>query len=62
MSRLTTTISHYWDKIQGSLFPQLVEELDPLTEKIGLGSVPKRSFDVLCFAKIQQMFLWQGRF
>jgi Transposase DDE domain/Transposase domain (DUF772) len=33
MSRLTTTLSHYWDKIQGSLFPWLVEELDPLTEK-----------------------------
>jgi len=33
MSRLTTTLSHYWDRIQGSLFPWLVEELDPLTEK-----------------------------
>ena len=33
MSRLTTTLSHYWDKIQGSLFPWLGEELDPLTKK-----------------------------
>jgi hypothetical protein len=33
MSRLTTTLSHYWDRIQGSLFPWLAEELDPLTEK-----------------------------
>jgi hypothetical protein len=33
MSRLTTTLSHYWDKIQASLFPWLAEELDPLTEK-----------------------------
>ena len=27
MSRLTTTLSHYWDKIQASLFPWLTEEL-----------------------------------
>jgi hypothetical protein len=33
MSRLTRTLSHYWAKIQGSLFPWLEEELDPLTEK-----------------------------
>lgn len=33
MSRLTMTLSHYWDKIQGSLFPWLGEELDPLTKK-----------------------------
>lgn len=33
MSQLTKTLSHYWDKIQGSLFPWLEEELDPLTEK-----------------------------
>jgi hypothetical protein len=33
MSRLTATLSHYWDKIQASLFPWLAEELDPLTEK-----------------------------
>jgi hypothetical protein len=33
MSRLTATLSHYWDKIQGSLFPWLEEELDPLTGK-----------------------------
>lgn len=33
MSQLTTTLSQYWNKIQGSLFPWLEEELDPLTEK-----------------------------
>jgi Transposase DDE domain/Transposase domain (DUF772) len=33
MSQLTETLSHYWSKIQGSLFPWLEEELDPLTEK-----------------------------
>ena len=33
MSRLTTTLSQYWDKIQGSLFPWLAQELDPLTKK-----------------------------
>jgi hypothetical protein len=33
MSQLTETLSHYWNKIQGSLFPWLEEELDPLTEK-----------------------------
>lgn len=33
MSQLTKTLSHYWNKIQGSLFQWLEEELDPLTEK-----------------------------
>lgn len=33
MSQLTTTLSQYWNKIQGTLFPWLEEELDPLTEK-----------------------------
>ena len=33
MSQLTTRLSQYWDRIQGTLFPQLEEELDPLTEK-----------------------------
>lgn len=33
MSRLTTTLSQYWGKIQGSLFPWLEEELNPLTKK-----------------------------
>jgi hypothetical protein len=32
MSRLTNRLSQYWNKIQGSLFPWLEEELDPLTE------------------------------
>jgi len=33
MSQLTVTLSQYWSKIQGTLFPWLEEELDPLTEK-----------------------------
>jgi hypothetical protein len=33
MSKLGETLSQYWSKIQGTLFPQLEEELDPLTEK-----------------------------
>ena len=33
MSKLTGTLSQYWAKIQGTLFPWLEEELDPLTEK-----------------------------
>ena len=33
MSQLTTILSQYWSKIQGTLFPWLEEELDPLTEK-----------------------------
>jgi hypothetical protein len=33
MSQLTKTLSHYWNKIQGTLFPWLEEELDPLTER-----------------------------
>lgn len=33
MSILTNTLSQYWSRIQGTLFPWLEEELDPLTEK-----------------------------
>lgn len=33
MSQLTVRLSEYWNKIQGSLFSFLEEELDPLTEK-----------------------------
>jgi IS5 family transposase len=33
MSQLTKILSQYWAKIQGSLFPWLEEELDPLTKK-----------------------------
>ena len=33
MSNLRKTLSQYWDRIQGSLFPWLEEELDFLTEK-----------------------------
>lgn len=33
MSQLTSSLSQYWDRIQGTLFHWLEEELDPLTEK-----------------------------
>ena len=33
MGQLTERLSQYWSRIQGSLFPWLEEELDPLTEK-----------------------------
>ena len=33
MSQLTSTLSQYWASIQGTLFPWLEEELDPLTKK-----------------------------
>lgn len=33
MSKLGQTLSQYWSKIQGSLFPFLEERLDPLTQK-----------------------------
>jgi transposase len=32
MSQLTDRLSHYWTRIQGTLFPFLQEQLDPLTE------------------------------
>ena len=33
MNRLGQTIAHYWENIQGVLFSDLQEVLDPLTEK-----------------------------
>lgn len=33
MGQLFQTLSQYWSTIQGTLFPQLEEELDPLTKK-----------------------------
>lgn len=33
MGQLLSSLSQYWNKIQGTLFPWLEEELDPLTEK-----------------------------
>lgn len=33
MNNLKTSLSQFWNNIQGSLFPFLEEELDPLTEK-----------------------------
>ena len=33
MSKLGQALSQYWERIQGSLFLWLEEELDPLTKK-----------------------------
>ena len=33
MGQLAASLSSFWNRIQGSLFPFLEEELDPLTEK-----------------------------
>jgi len=33
MGQLINKLSQYWDRIQGSLFPWLEEELDPLSER-----------------------------
>jgi transposase len=33
MRTLTETVSQFWSNIQGTLFPYLVEVMDPLTEK-----------------------------
>lgn len=33
MNRLASSLSSFWNRIQGSLFPFLEEQLDPLTEK-----------------------------
>lgn len=33
MGKLGQSLSQYWSKIQGSLFPELEEQLDPLTKK-----------------------------
>ncbi|MBF8262673.1 MAG: family transposase [Parachlamydiales bacterium] len=33
MSQLSKSLSQYWNIIQGTLFPRLQEELDPLTKK-----------------------------
>lgn len=33
MSKLGQNLSQYWSKIQGTLFPRLEEDLDPLTQK-----------------------------
>ena len=33
MGKLGQALAQYWEKIQGTLFPQLEEVLDPLTQK-----------------------------
>ncbi len=33
MGQLASSLSQYWDRIQGTLFYWLKEELDPLTAK-----------------------------
>ena len=58
MSNLGQTLSQYWERIQGSLFPWLEEELDPLTEK------QMKLITTLEVIRIEQFFpdsTWMGR-
>jgi len=59
MSRLTDRLSQYWNKIQGSLFPWLEEELDPLTE------MQQKLITILELVRIEQFlpdtFGFEGR-
>lgn len=48
MGKLVQTLSQYWTKIQGSLFPLLEEELDALTEK------QQQLIAILEFIRIEQ--------
>lgn len=48
MGKLTYNLSQYWLKIQGSLFPFLEEELDPLSEKL------KQLVSILELIRIEQ--------
>ena len=48
MSQLLGKLSEYWNKIQGSLFPYLEEELDPLTEK------QQQLISILEIARVEQ--------
>lgn len=52
MSQLTKTLSQYWSKIQGSLFPWSEEELDPLTEK------QQQLVAILELVRIEEFLLW----
>ena len=59
MSQLTDRLSQYWNKIQGTLFPFLEEELDPLTE------MQQRLITILEITRIEQFlpdtFGFEGR-
>lgn len=48
MGQLAQNLSRYWNTIQGSLFPMLEEELDPLTEK------QKQLINILEFVRIEK--------
>lgn len=48
MGQLIGTLSHYWIKIQGTLFPFLEEELGPLTQK------QQQTIEILEFVKIEE--------
>lgn len=59
MSQLSTTISHFWNTIQSSLFPWLREELLPLTKQ------QEKLITILELIKIEEFiprtFQWMGR-
>jgi Transposase DDE domain/Transposase domain (DUF772) len=59
MSQLTDRLSDYWAKIQGTLFPFLKEQLDPLTE------IQQRLITILEIVRIEQFlpdtFGFEGR-
>src|SRR3990167_964134 len=59
MSQLITSLSSYWNKIQGTLFPFLEEELDPLTIK------QQQLIKILELVRIEESiprsYAWKGR-
>ncbi len=59
MSQLSSTISHFWNTIQASLFPWLQEELLPLTEK------QRKLIAILEMMRIEEFipatYRWMGR-
>src|SRR3990167_2655681 len=59
MSQLITSLSSYWNKIQGTLFPFLEEELDPLTTK------QQQLIKILELVRIEESiprsYAWKGR-
>ena len=55
MGQLAQNLSEYWNKIQGSLFPLLEEELDLLTEK------QQQLVSILDFIQIERFIPnWSG--
>ena len=58
MSNIGKTISQYWERIQGSLFPWLEEELDSLTKKqISLVTI----LEIIRIEKFVPESAWMGR-